>query len=52
MKYLLHILALLLCFNVAFAEDEIYDPWESYIRAIFDFNDTLDVYIAEPVARG
>lgn len=52
MKYFLYVLSLFLCFNIAFAEDEIYDPWESYNRAIFEFNDTMDVYIAEPVARG
>jgi phospholipid-binding lipoprotein MlaA len=35
----------------AFAQDEVPDPWESTNRSIFDFNDTLDVNILEPVAR-
>ena len=35
----------------SFAQDEVPDPWESTNRAIFDFNDTLDVNILEPVAR-
>jgi len=38
--------------SLAIAEDEIYDPWESFNRSIFEFNDTLDVHVAEPVARG
>jgi len=29
-----------------------YDPWEPMNRKIFWFNDTLDVYAIEPVARG
>lgn len=29
-----------------------YDPWEPFNRKIFWFNDTLDVYAIEPVARG
>lgn len=32
--------------------EEPYDPIESVNRAIFDFNDTVDVYVLEPVARG
>lgn len=35
----------------SFAQDEVPDPWESTNRAIFEFNDTLDVNILEPVAR-
>ncbi|MGI6524285.1 MAG: VacJ family lipoprotein [Bdellovibrionota bacterium] len=38
--------------GVVFAEDEISDPFESFNRAVFEFNDTLDVYVAEPIARG
>jgi phospholipid-binding lipoprotein MlaA len=35
-----------------FAEvEEPYDPIEPVNRAIFDFNDTVDVYVLEPVAR-
>jgi phospholipid-binding lipoprotein MlaA len=29
-----------------------YDPWEPFNRKIFSFNDKLDVYALEPVARG
>ncbi len=32
--------------------EEPYDPIEPVNRAIFDFNDTLDIYVLEPVARG
>jgi phospholipid-binding lipoprotein MlaA len=32
--------------------EEPYDPIEPVNRAIFDFNDTVDVYVLEPVARG
>jgi phospholipid-binding lipoprotein MlaA len=32
-------------------EQGIYDPWEGYNRAIFEFNDALQRYFAEPVAR-
>jgi phospholipid-binding lipoprotein MlaA len=31
--------------------EEPYDPIEDVNRAIFSFNDTLDVYVLEPVAR-
>lgn len=31
---------------------DIYDPWEGMNRGIFSFNDTLDVYVLEPVASG
>lgn len=31
--------------------EEPYDPIESVNRGIFDFNDTVDVYVLEPVAR-
>jgi phospholipid-binding lipoprotein MlaA len=31
--------------------EEPYDPIEGVNRAIFSFNDTLDVYVLEPVAR-
>ena len=38
--------------RVALAEEEEpYDPLESMNRAIFDFNDSLDVHVLEPVAR-
>lgn len=41
----------------SFAEEdtvppEVDDPWEGFNRAMFSFNDTLDVYFLEPVARG
>jgi len=48
----------LLCvsFTVGWAEDasenEPWDPIERVNRGIFWFNDTFDIYIAEPVARG
>jgi len=33
------------------APEEPYDPIEPVNRAIFEFNDTVDVYVLEPVAR-
>jgi phospholipid-binding lipoprotein MlaA len=38
------------CSTLAETEDE--DPIEPVNRAIFDFNDTIDEYILEPVAKG
>lgn len=48
---LLSLCAVSLSSGPCFAQDEVPDPWESTNRAIFDFNDTLDVNILEPVAR-
>ena len=31
---------------------EIEDPWENYNRRAFNFNDSIDEAVAEPVARG
>ncbi|MFE8069713.1 VacJ family lipoprotein [Marinobacteraceae bacterium S3BR75-40.1] len=28
------------------------DPWESFNRQIFQFNDTVDTYVAKPLAKG
>ena len=54
MKNILKLLAVFVFFIacVAVAEEEIYDPWEPYNRRVFEFNDVLDEYVAEPVARG
>ena len=46
--------ALTLCFPVlaSYGEsEEPYDPIEPVNRAIFDFNDTVDIYLLEPVGR-
>lgn len=32
-------------------EPEPHDPWESYNRAMFDFNDSLDRSVVQPVAK-
>ncbi|GLK60840.1 MULTISPECIES: MlaA family lipoprotein [Azotobacter] len=40
----------LLPIMTAIAEDQ--DPWETFNRAIFRFNDTLDTYFMKPVAKG
>ena len=29
-----------------------YDPWQNVNRKVFWFNDTLDQYVLEPVAKG
>lgn len=36
----------------AHAEEHNADPWENYNRAVFEFNETLDKYVAKPVAQG
>jgi phospholipid-binding lipoprotein MlaA len=38
--------------NAQAAPEEPYDPIEPVNRAIFDFNDGVDHYVLEPVARG
>jgi phospholipid-binding lipoprotein MlaA len=37
--------------GIAHAEDER-DPWEGFNRAMFDFNEGLDRWVLEPVAKG
>lgn len=32
--------------------DEHVDPWESFNRPVFTFNDTLDTYALRPIAKG
>lgn len=44
--------ALALVLSPALARAEQYDPVEPLNRGIFWFNDQLDVYVLEPVARG
>lgn len=49
---LVGLLALFVSVAPALAEsEEPYDPIEPVNRAIFDFNDTVDEYVLEPVAR-
>jgi phospholipid-binding lipoprotein MlaA len=28
------------------------DPWQGFNRSVFEFNETLDMYVAKPVAQG
>ena len=39
-------------FDTSTFEDEIYDPFETVNRAIFSFNNSLDIVIFEPAAKG
>ena len=39
-------------FETSTIEDEIYDPFESINRAIFNFNNVADQVVLEPVAKG
>ncbi|MCB0323229.1 MAG: VacJ family lipoprotein [Bdellovibrionales bacterium] len=32
--------------------EEVSDPWEGFNRGVFTFNDTVDVYLLEPIAKG
>ncbi|MEH6448914.1 MAG: VacJ family lipoprotein [Oleispira sp.] len=34
------------------ASDESVDPWQGFNRSVFEFNETLDKYVAKPVAQG
>ncbi len=43
---------ILFLFLVGCSSENPDDPFEPYNRAVFSFNDTLDHYIAEPVAKG
>jgi phospholipid-binding lipoprotein MlaA len=55
LRRLAALLAVLLCFCLATpgqAQSEIRDPLEAINRPIFKFNDALDQYVLEPVARG
>lgn len=36
----------------AMAEELDVDPWQGFNRAVFEFNETLDQYVAKPVAQG
>lgn len=38
--------------SAAHAASADYDPWEKVNRPIFTFNDKLDVYLLEPIAKG
>jgi phospholipid-binding lipoprotein MlaA len=34
------------------ASDKEVDPWQGFNRSVFEFNETLDKYVAKPVAQG
>lgn len=36
---------------ISFAEEEDVDPYEGFNRAMFSFNDQVDIYIAKPLAQ-
>jgi len=36
----------------AMGEELEVDPWQGFNRAVFEFNETLDQYVAKPVAQG
>lgn len=43
----------LFCINIqVHAEEYEADPWQGFNRTIFEFNETLDQYVAKPVAQG
>lgn len=44
--------SVLLAATVSAAETSDPDPWEGFNRKMFAFNDTLDRYVAKPVAQG
>jgi phospholipid-binding lipoprotein MlaA len=42
----------IVCAGTAWAGDGEEDPWEGFNRAMFSFNDGLDRWVLEPVAKG
>ena len=34
------------------ADETNVDPWQGFNRSVFEFNETLDAYVAKPVAQG
>lgn len=49
---LLVLLAFFAPLSIQAQEEEIWDPIEPVNRGIFSFNDTADIYVLEPVAKG
>ena len=51
----LHFIGLLFMSSIsmgAMGEELEVDPWQGFNRAVFEFNETLDQYVAKPVAQG
>lgn len=51
----LHFIGLLFMSTISMgvmAEELEVDPWQGFNRAVFEFNETLDQYVAKPVAQG
>ena len=51
----LHFIGLLFMSTIsmgAMGEELEVDPWQGFNRAVFEFNETLDQYVAKPVAQG
>jgi phospholipid-binding lipoprotein MlaA len=46
------LLILFIASHTAKADDAISDPWQSFNRSVFEFNETLDRNVAKPVAQG
>ncbi|MGK0247726.1 MAG: phospholipid-binding lipoprotein MlaA [Oleispira sp.] len=44
-------LMLFIAISPATADDFGSDPWEGFNRSVFEFNETLDIYVAKPVAQ-
>lgn len=51
-KRLAAALLLMLVVPMALAQDEVYDPLESWNRGVFAFNETADQYLLRPAAKG
>jgi len=52
MKKSVLVLTVFLLLPFQLVAEEIYDPFENVNRKIFWFNDQVDIYVLEPVARG
>jgi phospholipid-binding lipoprotein MlaA len=44
-------LMLFIASSTVIADDTVTDPWEGFNRSVFEFNETLDMYVAKPIAQ-
>ena len=50
-QYGLFLITLLILPKLGMSEESV-DPWQGFNRSVFEFNETLDMYVAKPVAQG
>ncbi|CCK75966.1 VacJ-like lipoprotein [Oleispira antarctica RB-8] len=50
-QYGLFLISLLILPKLGMSDESV-DPWQGFNRSVFEFNETLDMYVAKPVAQG